>query len=357
MAIQIVHDKLSAKANDAINKRQSSVDLCIRTISGCRIGLPAAFYNWKDLSFLNDNRITIAELATMGGIGIPRYCEDGTGTHFVARGIADLQANLSKQCDVSNPIGGWPKPKNIVEQLVDGLYKLATTNPAIVACLMVSGPSCPLIQVLLQSGLTMSQINYLLDLWAGASAWELKNQVSTACNALGIKPQDCPTWIVDGIAGARKRASPTPPGEQPPPYQPLPTSGQDRIAIYVNDVMVMLATAIKQPDGSYLVANADLPIVGKVTFSIRFSDCSLHLQKASGVLQVGIYNGRPLSSQACEFKVGSYTVRLVLIPEGQQPPSNGMVDGNRPFDQDKEKWIIIGGLAFLAIVALIITSR
>lgn len=353
MEITIGSNKISQGLKDALeaNRRPG---LCIKLSNGCRIGLPSAFFKYpspagdlsrgdwpKLLSSPNVQKVSVMSLTY--------FCESEPDCndprkmvnyrpHVVAKSV-DEAISYAGPCEPCKQIGGFPQPKNIVEQLVDGLYKLATTNPAIIACLMVAGPTCPIVAELARMGISWNAIK---SAWAYASVKEISNQISQACQALNIKPEHCPTYIAQAIWNEinNKMEPWTVPG-------PQPTVSQDSIAIYVNDVLVSVIPSVQRPDGSYFV-NASLPFVGSVSFSVNFANCSLFITSSGGVLQVGVHPGFVLGANTCQYQIGSYRVVLKLIQSGQTPPPK--INGS-PKQNDMLVW---GALAFAALVAIVL---
>lgn len=365
MGITIVSDKISSGLKSELEKGRKP-SLCIKLANGCRVGLPYAFFRYpsqpgnltqgdwpKLLSSAN-----VQKVFTMSST---YFCEAEPDCsnpqklvnyrpNVVAKSL-DQALAYGGPCEPCQQTGGFPRPKNIVEQLVEGLYTLATTNPAIIACLMVSGPGCPIISVLQQLGISWDSIK---DTWEDKSVAEISKQISQACQALNIRPENCPTYIAQLIWNdINKKMGPGPgPGPGLPPVQPPPVS-QDSIAIYVNKALVAVVPAAKNSDGSYSVS-AQLPIVGDISFSVNFSTCTLYINASQGYLQVGLYAGVPSGSNACSYTVSNYNIELKLIRAGQRPPgkNNG---GNGETKQ--EDWIIIGVLALAAIAAFVLLSR
>lgn len=365
MAITIESDKISQglKADLEAGRKPN---LCIKLANGCRVGLPYAFFKYPspsgDLSkgdwpklLSSPNVQMVSEMSSTYFCEAEPDCNDpkkmvNYRPHIVAKSV-DEAISYAGPCETCKQTGGFPKPKNVVEQLVDGLYQLATTNPAIITCLMVSGPTCPVITVLSQLGINWNTIKYM---WQAASVAEISRQISTACQALNIKPENCPTHIAQAIWNEiNKRMGKPEPQPQPPPWPQTPPVSQYSIAIYVNDALAAVVPAAQQPDGSYAISTS-LPIVGYVSFSVNFADCSLKLTASQGYLQAGVYAGTPAGVNTCQYTISNYNIKLKLIKEGQQPPPkiNGNVGNIK-----QEDWLVIGILAFVAIVALVLISR
>lgn len=365
MAITIESDKISQGLRDALeaNRRPG---LCIKLANGCRVGLPYAFFKYPsppgDLSKGDWQKLLSSpNVQKVSVMSSTYFCEaepDCTDPrkmvnyrpHVTVKSV-DQAIAYAGPCDPCKQTGGFPQPKNVVEQLVVGLYQLATTNPAIIACLMVSGPTCPILTVLSQLGIDWNTIKYI---WQAASISEISKQISTACTALGIKPENCPTYIAQALWNEiNKRMGESEPQPKPTPWPPAPTVSQDSIAVYVNDALAAVVPAAQQPDGSYAVS-ASLPIVGYVSFSVNFTDCSLRLTASQGYLQAGVYAGTPVGVNTCQYMISNYNIKLKLIKEGQQPPPK--INGNGG-NIKQEDWLVIGILAFVALVAIVLISR
>ncbi|MEM2046034.1 MAG: hypothetical protein QXO20_07665 [Candidatus Bathyarchaeia archaeon] len=367
MAITIVSDKISDGLKAEL-ERGRKPNLCIKLANGCRVGLPYAFFRYPsppgNLSQGDWPRLlSSANVQKVSTMSSTYFCEAEPDCNdpqrmvnyrpnVVAKSI-DQALAYGGPCEPCQQTGGFPRPKNIVEQLVEGLYTLATTNPAILACLMVGGPGCPILSVLQQLGVSWDAIRAV---WAGASVSEISRQISTACQALNIRPENCPTYLAQLIWNEinKKMGPVTGPGQPPikTPIQPPPVS-QDSIAIYVNKTLVAVVPAARNSDGSYSVS-ASLPIVGDISFSVNFSTCALYINASQGYLQVGLYAGVPSGSNACSYTVSNYNIELKLIRSGQRPPEKSNGWGGQIKEED---WIIIGVLALAAIAAFVLISR
>ncbi len=333
MGIIIQSEKISKVVRDSL-ARGVRPDLCIKTVGGCRIGLYAQTYSAArgDVTALaNDSRVSYISKLDYG-----RYCEKENGrnyvVHFVVKDLASVQANLDRSCDPTRETGGFPPAKSIAQQFIEGLYKLATTNPAVIACLYTQGLACPLIAALPLDAATKAS---LLNAWKTAAGVGLFNEIKRLGQALGVNMD----WLVyTGDTGA------PPPLPYPSPSSPC-TVRVSVAGLYISGEF----PATRNPDGSYSVRGS-LPFIGSISFTIDFRTCNVQMNTSGVVVS---QRGRSAGAQKCAFdaKYGgsTYTVTVELLGE-----CNGITKDK---EQQEQQWLIIGGLAFLALVGLIMLSR
>lgn len=351
MAITIQADKFTNKLQAALQKGQRP-DLCFYLSGGGRIGLPAYKFQYPsppgDLTGGDWPRVLAANnISQIGVLQNYKFC-DGDANYTISSLASSLNEVLAAPPET--PPRPAPRAKTIVEQFVEGFYKLVTTNPAILTCVAVAGPACPAIQLLYQAGLTQAQVNQLLAAWAGFSAVEITNQISTACRALGIPASQCPSsalarLIYDEISKKIGITNPIPPVVPPTTPTPQPTGQKCTLMITLNNAVLGTFEADLLEDGSCRFLNIDIPIVGIVSGSIRFSDCSLSVTSRSGVLNIPKTIGVKLGAKKCKFQHESYTVIIEAVG-----------DGIVGVPSTKDEYVAIGVLAFLAIVAIILVA-